>query len=84
MADLDAPYPCDNGYCTADAVFYVSATLYGDSPRVVIIGGVRARELLAPPSPARYASALCTDCTSQVVEDAGRALVAAAHVRVPA
>lgn len=64
-------HPCTNGYCTADAVFYVSGPTLGRSPRILLVGGERARELLAGPLGA--GAGLCADCASLLVEGAAGA-----------
>lgn len=58
--------PCASGWCDRPAVVYVAGPTYGASPRVTIIGGVRAAELAEDVA---VLSVRCLDCAVHAVED---------------
>lgn len=58
---------CCNGYCTRDAEVYVSVTR-GRSPRVTVIAGERARDLLT--SPLTVDGGWCVDCAMAALLEA--------------
>ncbi len=66
MTDLG---PCMAGWCGRAGAVYVSGPTYGRSPRVLVIGGVRAAELAAGE---RGVNVRCVDCAlDAVVQAAG-------------
>lgn len=58
-----------NGWCDAPATLYVYGPTMGSSPRLTVIGGVRAAEMTTDSEPSAFAlGARCTDCAVTLVE----------------
>lgn len=65
--------PCMNGWCDSPATVHVFGPTMGPSPRITIVGGVRAAEMTADGVPSDSAlGARCTDCAVALVEAVGK------------